>query len=325
MKHGGIANRTEVDIRWIDAEDLTPENISEYLHDVNGILVPGGFGVRGTEGKILAIQYAREKKIPFLGLCLGMQLAIVEFARNVLNFQDAASIELEPDTTHPVIALMPDQEGVTDIGGTLRLGAYPCRIKENTLSLKLYGKKDIFERHRHRYEVNNEYKEQIEKVEEVKNEDVVNRESLTSEFGQQILDGFVGQIIEQCENIGSDKTETDSVVDDNSVNMVENEDAVVFDDEIPSAGDDVEFVSEEPSFDVSVTIDIDDSVEDFNEDGFVGDSEIEIIEKVEEPVVCEAGEVVAEEKPKAKKPAAKKKTTAKKTTKKTTSSKIAKK
>ena len=172
-----------------------------------------------------------------------------------------------------------------------------------------------------------ETSEQTEKVEEVKNEDVVNKkESLTSEFGQQILDGFVGQIIEQCENIGSDKTETDSVVDDNSVDMVENEDAVVFDDEIPSAGDDVEFVSENPSFDVSVTIDIDDSVEDFNEDGFVGDSEIEIIEKVEEPVVCEASEVVAEKKPKAKKPAAKKKTTAKKTTaKKTTSSKTSKK
>lgn len=171
-----------------------------------------------------------------------------------------------------------------------------------------------------------ETSEQTEKVEEVKNEDVVNKESLTSEFGQQILDGFVGQIIEQCENIGSDKTETDSIVDDNSVDMVENEDAVVFDDEIPSAGDDVEFVSENPSFDVSVTIDIDDSVEDFNEDGFVGDSEIEIIEKVEEPVVCEAAEVVVEEKPKAKKPAAKKKTAAKKTTtRKTTSSKTAKK
>ena len=171
-----------------------------------------------------------------------------------------------------------------------------------------------------------ETSEQTEKVEEVKNEGVVNRESLTSEFGQQILDGFVGQIIEQCENVDSDKTETDSVVDDNSVDMVENEDAVVFDDEIPSAGDDVEFVSENPSFDVSVTIDIDDSVEDFNEDGFVGDSEIEIIEKVEEPVVCEAGEVVADEKPKTKKPVTKKKTTAKKTTtKKTTSSKTSKK
>ena len=175
-------------------------------------------------------------------------------------------------------------------------------------------------------ETDDETSEHTEKVEEVKNEDVVKTESLTSEFGQQILDGFVGQIIEQCENVDSDKTETDSVVDDNSVDMIENEDAVVFDDEIPSAGDDVEFVSENPSFDVSVTIDIDDSVEDFNEDGFVGDSEIEIIEKVEEPVVCEAGEVVAEKKPKAKKPAAKKKTTAKKTTtKKSTSSKTTKK
>ena len=176
-------------------------------------------------------------------------------------------------------------------------------------------------------ETDDETSEHTEKVDEVKNEDVVKTESLTSEFGQQILDGFVGQIIEQCENIDSDKTETDSVVDDNNVDMVENEDAVVFDDEIPSAGDDVEFVSENPSFDVSVTIDIDDSVEDFNEDGFVGDSEIEIIEKVEEPVVCEACEVVAEDKPKAKKPAVKKKTTAKKTTtrKKTTSSKTTKK
>lgn len=175
-------------------------------------------------------------------------------------------------------------------------------------------------------ETDDETSEHTEKVDEVKNEDVVKTESLTTEFGQQILDGFVGQIIEQCENVDSDKTETDSVVDDNSVDMIENEDAVVFDDEIPSAGDDVEFVSEEPSFDVSVTIDIDDSVEDFNEDGFVGDSEIEIIEKVEEPVVCETSEVVVEKKPKAKKPAAKKKTTTKKTTaKKTTSSKTSKK
>ena len=175
-------------------------------------------------------------------------------------------------------------------------------------------------------ETDDETSEHTEKVDEVKNEDVVKTESLTSEFGQQILDGFVGQIIEKCENVDSDKTETNSVVDDNSVDMIENEDAVVFDDEIPSAGDDVEFVSEDPSFDVSVTIDIDDSVEDFNEDGFVGDSEIEIIEKVEEPVVCEASEVVAEKKPKAKKPATKKKTAAKKTTaKKTTSSKTAKK
>ena len=161
LKHGGIANKIEVEIRWIDSEELTPDNAEEYLHDVDGILVPGGFGIRGTEGKIIAIQYAREKKIPFLGLCLGMQLSIVEFARNVLKYKDAASIELYPETTHPVIALMPDQEGVTDIGGTLRLGSYPCVLKEDTLAYRLYGRKDIAERHRHRYEVNNDYRDDL--------------------------------------------------------------------------------------------------------------------------------------------------------------------
>ncbi len=161
LKHGGIANKIEVEIRWIDSEELTPDNAEEYLHDVDGILVPGGFGIRGTEGKIIAIQYAREKKIPFLGLCLGMQLSIVEFARNVLKYKDAASIELYPETTHPVIALMPDQEGVTDIGGTLRLGSYPCVLKEGTLASRLYGKKEIAERHRHRYEVNNDYRDDL--------------------------------------------------------------------------------------------------------------------------------------------------------------------
>ena len=161
LKHGGIANRVEVDIKWIDAEDLTGENADEYLKDVDGILVPGGFGVRGTEGKITAIEYARENKIPYLGLCLGMQLSIVEFARNVLGYKDAASIELAPETEHPVIALMPDQEGVTDIGGTLRLGSYPCVLRKGTLAHKLYGKTDITERHRHRYEVNNDYRDDL--------------------------------------------------------------------------------------------------------------------------------------------------------------------
>lgn len=162
LKHGGIANRTEVKIRWIDAEDLTPDTQEEYLHDVDGILVPGGFGSRGVEGKILAIQYARIHQIPFLGICLGMQMAIVEFARNVLGLKEAASIEFEPNTPHPVIALMQSQEGVEDLGGTLRLGAYPCVLKPDTLAFRLYGSEEIGERHRHRYEVNNAYRKELE-------------------------------------------------------------------------------------------------------------------------------------------------------------------
>lgn len=162
LKHGGIANRTDVKIRWIDSGELTPENREEYLHDVHGILVPGGFGLRGTEGKILAIEYARTRKIPYLGICLGMQLAIVEFARNVVGLKAAASAELEPDTPDPVIALLPGQDKIEDLGGTLRLGAYPCCIKKGTLAENLYRKTDISERHRHRYEVNNEYRSQLE-------------------------------------------------------------------------------------------------------------------------------------------------------------------
>ena len=163
LKHGGIANKTEVNIRWIDSEELQTNNVIEQLHDVDGIIVPGGFGVRGTEGKILAIKYARENKIPFLGLCLGMQLSIVEFARNVLGLKDAHSIELDPNTTNPVIALMPDQEGVTDIGGTLRLGSYPCVLNKDSKAYSLYESENITERHRHRYEVNNEYRDRLTK------------------------------------------------------------------------------------------------------------------------------------------------------------------
>ncbi len=163
LKHGGIAARASVQIKWIDSEELTMDNICEQLGDVDGILVPGGFGTRGTEGKILAIQYARENQIPFLGICLGMQMALVEYARNVLGHKDANSVELNPDTSYPVIDLMPDQEGVTDLGGTLRLGAYPCVLKEGSLAYKLYGKREISERHRHRYEVNNMYREEFEK------------------------------------------------------------------------------------------------------------------------------------------------------------------
>ena len=161
LKHGGIANRTEVKLRWIDAEDLTPDTQEEYLHDVDGILVPGGFGNRGVEGKILAIQYARVNQIPFLGICLGMQMAIVEFARNVLGLKGAASTELEPDPPDPVIALMPEQEGVENLGGTLRLGSYSCVLRTDTLAARLYGSGEITERHRHRYEVNNAYRKQL--------------------------------------------------------------------------------------------------------------------------------------------------------------------
>ena len=139
LKHGGVANRTAVKIRWIDSETVTMENVTQLLSDVKGILVPGGFGDRGIDGKIFAIRYAREHNIPFLGLCLGMQLAIVEFARNVAGYRDAHSIELDPSTTHPVIHLMPDQNGVEDIGGTLRLGSYPCVLDKTSKAYELYG------------------------------------------------------------------------------------------------------------------------------------------------------------------------------------------
>ena len=162
LKHGGIAGHASVRLRWVDSENITEKNCGELLQGLDGILVPGGFGSRGTEGKILAVQYARENKIPFLGICLGMQAAIIEFARNILGYHDANSIELDPNTLHPVIALMPEQNGVEDLGGTLRLGSYPCKLKKGTKSSALYGKEEITERHRHRYEVNNDYRERLE-------------------------------------------------------------------------------------------------------------------------------------------------------------------
>lgn len=161
LKHGGVANHTSVDIRWIDSETVTPENVEELLHDVQGVLVPGGFGDRGIDGKIFAIRYAREHGVPFLGLCLGMQLAIVEFARHVVGYEDAHSIELNPSTTHPVIHLMPDQNGIEDIGGTLRLGSYPCVLDKASQAYRLYGQETIHERHRHRYEVNNDFRKAL--------------------------------------------------------------------------------------------------------------------------------------------------------------------
>ena len=159
LKHGGIASRAVVNIKWVDSETLTPDNAAEVLGDVNGILVPGGFGNRGIEGKIAAIEYARTHEVPFLGLCLGMQLSIVEFARHVVKYHDAHSVELDPKTTHPVIDLIPDQNGVEDIGGTLRLGSYPCVLNKASRAYALYGEEVIHERHRHRYEVNNDYRQ----------------------------------------------------------------------------------------------------------------------------------------------------------------------
>lgn len=158
LKHGGIPNHTTVHIKWIDSETVTPENVDELLDGVNGVLVPGGFGDRGIDGMITSITYARTKNIPYLGLCLGMQLSIVEYARNVVGYDDAHSIELNPNTLHPVIALMPDQNGVEDIGGTLRLGSYPCVLDTSSKAYELYGEETIHERHRHRYEVNNDYR-----------------------------------------------------------------------------------------------------------------------------------------------------------------------
>lgn len=158
LKHGGIAHHATVHIRWVDSEKVTEDNVGELLGGVQGILVPGGFGYRGIDGKIAAIRYAREQKIPYLGLCLGMQLAIVEYARHVCGLEGAHSIELNPNTKYPVIALLPDQNGVEDIGGTLRLGSYPCILDKTSKAYQVYGKQTIHERHRHRYEVNNDYR-----------------------------------------------------------------------------------------------------------------------------------------------------------------------
>ena len=163
LHHGGFANDAEVSIKWVDSEKLEkePERIGEKLGEIDGMIIPGGFGSRGTEGMILAAQYARINGIPFLGICLGMQMALVEFARNVVGWKDANSSELDSETFHPVIDLMPEQAGVTQLGGTMRLGAYPCVLKRGSLAHRLYGSDKISERHRHRYEVNNEMREQL--------------------------------------------------------------------------------------------------------------------------------------------------------------------
>ena len=156
--------RPRVDIDWVDAEDINNQNAGEYLKDADGILVPGGFGDRGIEGKISAVKYARENKVPFFGICLGMQLAVVEFARDVAGLSGAHSSELDPDTPYPVIDLMPDQVEIEDMGGTMRLGAYPCSLKDDTFAKAAYGADDISERHRHRYEMNNKYRDELKKA-----------------------------------------------------------------------------------------------------------------------------------------------------------------
>ena len=161
LKHAGYKHNSKVKIDWIQSEDITEENVHEYLKEADGILVPGGFGDRGVEGKITAIKYARENKVPFFGICLGMQLAAVEFARNVCGLTGAHSSELDPNTPYPIINLLPDQENVVEMGGTLRLGSYPCTLTEGSQAHKEYGEINITERHRHRYEFNNFYRERL--------------------------------------------------------------------------------------------------------------------------------------------------------------------
>lgn len=155
--HAGAANECKVNIEWIHSESLTAENAVEKLENLDGVLVAPGFGERGIEGKIAAIQYVRENNIPFFGICLGMQMAVIEYARNVIGWENAHSVEMDATTSHPVIHLMKDQKDVSNKGGTMRLGAYPCRIKKDTLAHRIYGKTNISERHRHRYEFNNKF------------------------------------------------------------------------------------------------------------------------------------------------------------------------
>lgn len=163
LRHAAVANEAELDIHWVNAEEIEADDtdMDKVMAGVDGILVPGGFGNRGIEGKIKAIQYAREHKIPFFGICLGMQCAVIEFARHVCGMADANSSEFNPNSTHPVIDLMPEQIDVEDLGGTMRLGLYPCKVYPDTLTSKAYNAELIYERHRHRYEFNNAFREEI--------------------------------------------------------------------------------------------------------------------------------------------------------------------
>ena len=164
LYHAGFANHVKVKVELVNSEKITKENAKEVLQKYDGIVVPGGFGSRGIEGKIQTIKYVRENNVPFLGICLGMQMAVVEYARDVLGLKDANSSELDENTQNPVIHIMEDQKNVNKKGGTMRLGAYPCILQEGSLAKKLYGKNEISERHRHRYEYNNAYRERLEKA-----------------------------------------------------------------------------------------------------------------------------------------------------------------
>ncbi|RBP94617.1 CTP synthase [Cytobacillus firmus] len=164
LKHAGYAFDSDIEIKWINSEEVDSSNVNELLQDADGILVPGGFGDRGIEGKILAIQYARENKRPFLGICLGMQLASIEFARNVLGLEGAHSAEIAPETPHPIIDLLPEQKDIEDLGGTLRLGLQACKLNEDTKAFEAYQDEVVYERHRHRYEFNNHYRQDMEKA-----------------------------------------------------------------------------------------------------------------------------------------------------------------
>ncbi|WP_068777794.1 CTP synthase [Paenibacillus sp. FJAT-26967] len=162
LGHAGIDNGAEVKIRWVNAEEVYDHNVDELLGGVDGILVPGGFGDRGIEGKVIAIGYAREKQVPFFGICLGMQVAVIEYARALANLEGANSSEINPVTPYPVIDLLPEQKDIENLGGTMRLGLYPCKIAEGSLAMSCYNDELVYERHRHRYEFNNEYREMIE-------------------------------------------------------------------------------------------------------------------------------------------------------------------
>ena len=163
LTHGGISSNCRVTFKKVDSEMVERYGPEKYLKDVSGILIPGGFGIRGIEGMIECVKYARENKKPFLGICLGLQCAVIEFARNVCGLSDATSTEFNRNTKNPVVSLLAEQKRIKQLGGTMRLGAYPCILKRGTISYRAYGKKKIYERHRHRYEFNNKYRQIFEK------------------------------------------------------------------------------------------------------------------------------------------------------------------